>query len=113
MLALAFGIGANTAIFSVVNGVLLRPLAYPEPQRLVRIYETAPHAEMGWSVAYPNFLDWQRGSRSFAAIAATRHGDFNFTGAGEPEQLAGRYISTDLFPMLGVRPLLGRGFLPQ
>src|SRR5579884_562928 len=112
MLALAFGIGANTAIFSVVNAVLLRPLPYPEPQRLVRIYE-GTQSEAGWSVAYPNFLDWRRESHSFAAMAATRHADFNFTGAGEPEQISGQYVSTELFPMLGVRTLLGRGFLPQ
>ncbi|MDR3700121.1 MAG: ABC transporter permease [Candidatus Sulfopaludibacter sp.] len=112
MLALAVGIGANTAIFSVVNGVLLRPLAYPDPDRLVNIHETSSEFSQS-SVAYPNFLDWRRDSRSFAGMGAWRSDDFNFTGAGEPEQLPGKYVSASLFPALGVTPLLGRTFLPQ
>ncbi len=112
MLALALGIGANTAIFSVVNGVLLQPLSYPEPGRLLRIYETS--SQFGqFSVAYPNFIDWRRESRSFTDLAAVRNADFNFTGAGEPEQLFGLYVSASLLPVLGVTPSLGRNFLPQ
>ncbi len=112
MLALALGIGANTAIFSVVNGVLLRPLPYPDPGRLLTIYETA--AEFGHaSVAYPNFLDWRRESRSFTDLATFRRDDFNFTGSGEPEQVSGEYVSSSLFPVLGVTPFLGRNFLPE
>jgi hypothetical protein len=86
MLALALGIGANTAIFSVVNGVLLRPLAYPDPGRLMMIFETTPEFSRS-SVAYPSFLDWRRESRSFTDMGAGRSDDFNFTGAGEPEHL--------------------------
>jgi len=111
MLALALGIGANTAIFSVVNGVLLRPLPYPEPTRLMMIYETAKFGQS--SVAYPDFLDWQRENRSFTGMAAYRGNDFNFTGSGQPEHLRGEVISASLLPVLGVNPLLGRNFLPQ
>ncbi len=112
MLALALGIGANTAIFSVVNGVLLRPLAYPEPDRLVKIYETSAEFSQT-SVAYPNYLDWRRDTRSFTDMGAWRNDDFNFTGSGEPEQVPGKYVSASLFPALGVTPLLGRTFQPQ
>jgi len=112
MLALALGIGANTAIFSVVNGVLLRPLAYPDPDRLLNIFEA--NAEFGhYSVAYPNYLDWRGGSRSFTDMGAFRSDDFNFTGNGEPEQVAGEYVSASLIPVLGVTPFLGRSFLPE
>jgi predicted permease len=112
VLALALGIGANTAIFSVVNGVLLRPLSFPEPDRLLLIFETTT-AFGQTSAAYPNFVDWRRTSRSFTGMAAYRTDDFNFTGAGEPDQLAGAHVSANLFPMLGVTPLLGRNFLPE
>jgi predicted permease len=112
MLALALGIGANTAIFSVVNGVLLRPLAYPDSGRLMLIAETSPEFSQ-MSVSYPNFLDWRRESRSFTDIGASRIDDFNFTGRGEPEHLSGEYVSASFFTTLGVTPLLGRSFLPQ
>jgi predicted permease len=112
MLALALGIGANTAIFSVVNGVLLRPLAYPDAARLMRISETSSEFSQ-MSVAYPNYIDWRRESRSFNDMGASRSDDFNFTGTGEPEHLSGEYISASFFPVLGVTPVLGRGFLPQ
>ncbi len=112
MLALALGIGANTAIFSVVNGVLLQPLAYPDPGRLVKIFETTIDFSES-SVAYPNYLDWRRENRSFTDMGTGRRADFNFTGAGEPEQLSGDYISASLLPVLGIAPLLGRGFLPS
>ncbi len=112
MLALALGIGANTAIFSVVNGVLLRPLGYPDPDRLLMIFETTSEFSQ-MSVAYPNYLDWRRESRSFTDMGVTRSDDFNFTGRGEPEHLSGEYVSASLFPTLGVAPFMGRGFLPQ
>src|SRR6201988_4557435 len=86
ILALALGIGANTAMFSVVNGVLLQPLAYPQPARLLRIFEQMPDA-MRSSVAYPNYQDWRRENRSFRDMGAYRDDDSNFTGAGEPERL--------------------------
>src|SRR5689334_8519809 len=83
-IALALGIGANTAIFSVVNGVLLRPLPYRESGRLMMIYESS-HDFSHSSVAYPNFLDWRRETHSFTDMAAFRGDDFNFTGSGQPE----------------------------
>ena len=112
MLALALGIGANTAIFSVVNGVLLRPLAYPDPNRLLNIWETTAEFSQA-SVAYPNYLDWRRANHSFTDMGTYRGDDFNFTGSGEPEQVAGEYVSASLLPVLGVTPFLGRGFLPE
>ncbi len=112
MLALALGIGANTAIFTIVNGVLLQPLAYPDPSRLLRMFETTSEFSQS-SVSYPNYLDWRRESRSFTDMGAYRGDDFNLTGIGEPEHLSGSYVTASLFPVLGVRPLLGRTFLPQ
>ena len=82
--ALALGIGANTAIFSVVNGVLLQPLPYPQSSRLVVANESN-----GSSLAYPNFLDWRRENHCFKDIAASEQADFILTGSGEPERLAG------------------------
>ncbi len=112
MLALALGIGANTAIFSVVNGVLLRPLSYPDPGRLLRIYETTAEFSRS-SVSYPNYLDWRRESRSFTDMGVFRSDDFNFTGAGEPEQLSGEYVSASFYTVLGASPFLGRIFVPE
>jgi predicted permease len=112
MLALALGIGANTAIFSVVNGVLLQPLSYPDAGRLLKIYESTP--AFGYnSVAYPNYLDWRSESSSFTDMGAFRSDNFNFTGTGEPEQLSGEYVSASVFAVLGVHPRVGRNFLPQ
>jgi predicted permease len=111
IVALALGIGANTAIFSVVNGVLLRPLSYPDAGRLLLIFESSPEFSQA-SVAYPNFLDWRSASRSFVDMGAYRSDDFNFTGTGEPEHLTGEYVSASVFPVLGVTPFLGRNFLP-
>jgi predicted permease len=112
MLALALGIGANTAMFSVVNGVLLRPLSYPDPDRLLIIFETSPEFSRS-SVAYPNYLDWRRERRAFTDMGAYRSDDFNFTGAGQPEHVSGEYVSASLFPVLGATPFLGRSFLPE
>ncbi|MGO9272812.1 MAG: ABC transporter permease [Terriglobia bacterium] len=112
ILALGLGVGANTAIFSVVNGVLLRPLPYPEPDRLMTVYESSPDFNLN-SVSYPNFLDWQRDSHSFTDLAAYRGNDFNFTGLGQPEHLDGEYVTAGLLGVLGVHPLLGRTFEPQ
>lgn len=111
-IALALGIGANTAIFSVVNGVLLRPLSYPEPSRLTMVYESS-HEFSHSSVAYPNFLDWRRENHCFTDIAAFRGDDFSFTGSGQPEHLSGEYVSASLLPVLGVNPLRGRNFLAE
>ncbi len=110
--ALALGISGNTAIFSVVNGVLLRPLPYPEPERLVMLYERTPDFSRA-DVSYPNFQDWRRDNQSFAGMAAVRGGDFVLTGSGEPERLLGEWTSASLFSVLGVRPLLGVTFPPD
>ncbi len=109
ILTLALGIGANTAIFSIVNGVLLNPLPFPHPQELTVLYEHTPNDEKS-SISYPNFLDWQRTNSTFASMAAYRHEDFNVTASGEPERVRGGMISAEFFPILGVKPLLGRLF---
>ena len=112
VLTLALGIGANTALFSIVNGVLLNPLRYAEPDRLLALYARTPNYDRA-SISYPNFLDWVRENRSFSALAAYRPDDFNLTGRGEPERLAAEMVSASFFPLLGVQPALGRAFLPE
>jgi predicted permease len=112
VLTLALGIGANTALFSVVNGVLLNPLPFPEPDQLYAVYYTTPNFEHS-SVSYANFLDWQKHNHSLSALGAFRAEDLNLTGAGEPERLHGHMISSELFPALGIPPLLGRNFRPE
>ncbi len=109
VLTLALGIGANTALFSVVNGVLLNPLAYPHSDQLVAIYESVAGLDSA-PIEYPNFQDWQRDSRSFASMAAYRNEDYNFIGNGEGERLSGYMISAGFFDTLGVIPVLGRTF---
>src|SRR5262249_23002177 len=109
ILTLALGIGANTAIFSVVNGVLLNPLPFHEPNQLVSLFEEIPNFKNG-SISYPNFVDWRRMNHTFSAMAAYRAASFNLTGAGEPENLRGEMISAGFFEILGVKPLLGRTF---
>ena len=112
ILTLALGIGANTALFSVVNGVLLNPLPYPHSERLTAVYASTPGVDRG-PIVYLNFLDWQRGTRTFASLAAFRNQDYNFTSRAESERLTGYMISADFFATLGVRPVLGRAFLPS
>src|SRR5208337_27068 len=109
---LALAIGVNTALFSVVNGVLLNPLPYAEPDRLVALYSHYANYTQS-SISYPNFLDWVRDNRSFSALAAYRGDDFNLTGRGEPERVPVEMISASFFPVLGVRPSVGRTFLPE
>src|SRR5581483_2219643 len=107
LLALTLGIGANTAIFSVINAVLIKPLPYPQPEQLVRVYEKSPQFEQ-MSVSYLNFLDWQRESKAFEHMAVFRHQPFNISGGAEPERVNGRLISADFLATLGVRPAMGR-----
>ena len=111
LLTLALGIGANTSLFSVVNGVLLSRLPYPQPERLVTISESKPNFEYG-SISYPNFRDWQKDNRTLSAMAVYRSYAFSLTGSGEAVQVNGEFVSSDLFPLLGVRPLIGRTFAP-
>jgi putative ABC transport system permease protein len=112
VLALVLGIGVNTAIFRAVNGVLLRPLPYPEPDRLVQIYERSARIKQ-LSVSHPNFLDWERVNRSFTEIAAYRGESLNFTGTGQPENIPGAVVTANFFSVLGVKPLQGRTFSPD
>ena len=114
VLALALGIGANTAIFSVVNGVLLRPLSFPEPDRLVRLHES--NLKLGFpmfSIAPGTFLDWQAQNHVFENLAAITSSDFNLTGLDKPERVPALRVSATLFPILRVRPELGRLFLSE
>jgi putative ABC transport system permease protein len=111
VLTLALGIGANTAIFSVVNAVLLRPLAFRDPSRLVIVAEKSPFPTI--STSYQNFVDWRDQSRSFESMEATRGTGLSLTGAGEPELLLARMATAGLFPLLGVEAHVGRTFLPE
>src|SRR5687768_16856990 len=108
-LTLALGIGANTAIFSVVNAVLLKPLSYHEPDRLVFVWErnTAIGKDRDF-VAAPNYLDWKARNEVFEQVGAYRYGGFALTGAGEPESLTAVTMSSSLFRALGVDAALGR-----
>jgi predicted permease len=106
---LALGIGVNTAIFSVVNGVLLRSLPYPQPNRLIALFETMPQWPRA-SAAYLNYVDWRRLNGSCEEVGALRWNDFNLTGSGDPERLHGRMVSASAFAVLGVAPLIGRAF---
>ena len=112
VLTLALGIGANTAIFSVVNAVLLRPLPYPHSDRLVTIWMTIP--EMGYSgpgaVCDPDYREWESQNRVFDGIAAFHGQTANLTGSGVPERLQGAEVTASLFPLLGAAPVLGRTF---
>jgi len=109
ILTLALGIGANTALFSVVNGVLLNPLAYPHSEQLVTVYGKTPGFARA-PISYLNFLDWQRATRTFSSMALYRNEPYNLTGTGEAELVGGSMISADFFPTLGVAPILGRNF---
>src|SRR5262245_43756812 len=112
VLTLALGIGANTAIFSVVNAVLLRGLPYREPDRLVMV--SYVRAREGASFARPaEFLDWRDQAKSFEQIAAYKIDTADLTGGGEPERLDAALVSADLFETLGVAPALGRAFTPE
>ena len=111
VLTLALGIGANTAIFSVVNAVLLRPLPYPNAADLVRIYETSASIQGHQdSVSAPNFIDWQAQARTFAGMAVLRFEALTLTGATTPEFLYGQRVSPDMLTILGTRPAFGRDF---
>src|SRR5579862_8425494 len=112
ILTLALGIGANTALFTVFNGVLLSPLPFPQPDRLTLLFEFN-HGFRHSSISYPNFLDWQSNNRTFESIAAYRSDSATLTGAGEPDRLRMKMISSQFFPTLGVQPLIGRHFLAE
>lgn len=113
VVTLALAIGATTAVFSIVDGVLLRPLPFAAPDRLVRVFPVSPGGAVD-SFSPPNFLDWQAASLRTTAAAAIDVGTLNLSGAGgEPEQVQGARVSASLFSVLGVRPLAGRWFAPE
>lgn len=114
ILALALGIGANTAIFSIINGVLLRPLPYDEPDRLIYMTEVNPRQDFDrYSVSYANYLEWRRQSRSFEDMMAWSYSGLALTGRDEPTRLTGAYVTDNFFQMLRTMPTSGRGFLPE
>ena len=114
VLTLALGIGANTAIFSVVNAVLLKPLPYPDPDRLAVIWEDISNFPGDvCPVTGPDFKDWQARNQSFEGLAAILMSSKTMTGAGEPVQLRGEEVSPGVFGVLGIQPLLGRTFAPD
>jgi putative ABC transport system permease protein len=114
VITLALGIGANAAIFSVVNAVLLRPLQFKDPERLVIVWEDAAFAGFPRNTPAPaNYVDWKTQAQSFEDMAATHESSMNLTGDGEPERVATRRVTANFFPLLGAQPLMGRGFLPE
>jgi len=114
VLTLSLGIGANTAIFSVVNAALLRPLPFTEPDRLARLWETNLKRNLpSFSVSAPNYVSWKEQSQTFERLAAWKRQSVNLTGRGEPERLEGAIVSGSLFSLLGVKPAMGRDFLPE
>ena len=113
-LTLAIGIGANTAVFSVVDAVVLRPLPFPEAHRLVSVWPRSPAGPAGaFNVSYPNFFDWRNENRVFEHLVSYRSTPMSLTGSGDPVQLRGQIVSWDLFPLLKTEPALGRGFRPN
>jgi predicted permease len=107
ILTLALGIGANTALFSVVNGVLLNPLPYTDPDQLVTLAESKPNFDSG-SISFPNFRDWRKDNRTFSAMGISRPYSYSMTGRGEAEQVTAEFISSDYLAVFGVKPVIGR-----
>ena len=111
ILTLALGIGANAAIFTVVNAVLLQPLPYPDPDRLMMVWTYNPRQGFDKDVGtYPNFEDWRRGSESFERMSGYFGANLTLTGSGDPEQIRGARVTPEFFETMGVAPVHGRGF---
>ncbi|HSK75824.1 MAG TPA: ABC transporter permease [Thermoanaerobaculia bacterium] len=113
VLTLALGIGANTAMFSLVDAVLLRPLPYPHPERLVRVRAVNPEKGQDANLNPLDFADYRRQARSFKDLAAMATPTFSLTGGGEPERVRGALVSSNFFRAFGARPALGRDFQPR
>ncbi|HSN85871.1 MAG TPA: ABC transporter permease, partial [Thermoanaerobaculia bacterium] len=113
VLTLALGIGANTAMFSLVDAVLLRPLPYSEPERLVRVRAVNPEKGQDANLNPLDFADYRRQARSFKDLAALATPTFSLTGGGEPERVRGALVSSNFFRAFGARPALGRDFQPR
>ena len=111
LITLALGIGVNTAIFSAVDSVLLRPLPFNEPERLVAVWEHSPHLGIARNEFAPaNYVDLRKQNQVFEDVGAFGQLSINLTGAGEPEQLDGQLVTANVFTLLGVAPALGRTF---
>jgi len=114
VITLSLGIGANTAIFSIIDALMLRPLPFREPDGLLQVWETdVKHGYNEMDASYPNFADWRDQNQVFEQIAIYSNGRYNLTGAAEPERIQGAIVSPAFFPLLGVKPMLGRVFLPE
>ncbi|MGC2660934.1 MAG: ABC transporter permease, partial [Bryobacteraceae bacterium] len=109
LLTLALGIGANTAIFSILDSILLRPLPFKDASRLVVLHETTPRVGLV-SVSYPDFLDWRAQNTAFSEMAAVNSVGFNLSGINQPQNVTGEAVSANFLSMLGLRPILGRDF---
>ena len=116
ILTIALGIGANTAIFSVVYAALLRPLPYYQPDRILTVGETRSQTPLADSstanTSYPDYIDWTQQAKSFDSLGGYQGDQFIYTGAGDPETLEGGQVTANFFATLGVKPVLGRDFLP-
>ena len=112
-IVLALGIGANSAIFSIVNGVLLKPLPYHDQGQLVWIWGKEIKTGEVRTVSYPDFKDWQTRNHVFSHMAVVMQGSYTLTGSGEPQHVKGWVVSSDLFPLLGIPPIMGRTFTPE
>lgn len=114
ILTLALGIGANTAIFSLVYGLLLQPLPYRDADRLMQVHESVPARGVNRvPVSVPNFVDWQRQSASFEGLSGLNHVGYNLTGQGDPRRVNGARVTANLFSLVGSNPILGRTFTPE
>src|SRR6185295_621309 len=114
VVCIAIGIGANTTIFSIFNAVLLRPFPYADPDRIVVVHETQPKNDVDRAgLSYLDYQDLREQSRSFSQIAAYTERSVTFSGTEEPERVIGASISGNLFPLLGVKPLLGRNYFRE
>src|SRR5258705_12971251 len=114
VITLALGIGANTAIFSVVNAVLLKPIPLRDPERLVMVWEDAAFAGFPRNTPAPaNYVDWKTQNQVFADMAAQDMRSFNLTGDGEPEKIEAFGVTANFFPLLGIKPALGRAFTSE
>src|SRR3954469_20656023 len=112
ILTLALGIGACTAMFSVVNSVLLRPIAYPQSDQLVIVRESYPPEYPVFSVSPPNFRDWETQNTVFTGMYAQRNSNLNLTGRGEPSRVFALHVTARYFEVLRAQPMLGRGIGP-
>ena len=116
VLIMALGIGANTAIFSVVRAVLLEPLPFQDPDRLVQIWHVPPQSSFPgmtqFAVSAANYLDWQKQNDVFSGMALYSHGGYELTGHGKPETIHAGRVTSGFFSVLGVQPIYGRACLP-